>query len=43
MKKLFQDKYFGLLIGLLLAYLVLFFTLDFASESSLFAEYSSDM
>lgn len=36
MKKIFQDKYFGLLLLLLLAYLLLFFTLDFASETAFF-------
>ena len=36
MKKIFQDKYFGLLLLLLLAYLLLFFTLDFASETEFF-------
>lgn len=37
MKKLLQDKSFCLLLALLAAYLLLFFALDFASESSLFA------
>ena len=36
MKKIFQDRYFGLLLLLLLAYLLLFFTLDFASETAFF-------
>lgn len=35
--KLLRDKYFALLALLLLAYLLLFFTLDFASESEFFS------
>ncbi len=35
--KILRDKYFALLALLLLAYLLLFFTLDFASESDFFS------
>jgi len=37
MRKLLSDKYFALLALLLLTYLLLFFTLDLASETALFS------